>query len=75
MESQNQPTNYPGIVDKKGVNYLNNILKELNIEESNSSLAPTKPVRYTSFGGRVRFDVLTSPGAEKCIGKTKNVGG
>ena len=75
MESQNQPANYPGIVDKKEVDSLNNILKELNIEESNSPSAPTKPLRYTSFGGRVRIDALTSPGAEKWIGKTINVGG
>ena len=69
MESQNQPTNYPGIADKKEVDSLNNILKELNIEESNLPSAPTKPVRYTSFVGRVRIDVLTSPGAQKWIGK------
>ena len=75
MESQNQPTNYPGIASKKEVDSLNNILKELNTEKSNSPSTPTKPVHYTSFNGKVRFDVLTSPGAEKCIGKTKNVGG
>jgi asparaginyl-tRNA synthetase len=67
--------NYPGVVDKKEVDSLNNILKELNIEETNSPSAPTKPVRYTSFGGRVRIDVLTSPDAEKWIGKVINVGG
>ena len=75
MESQNQPTNYSGIVNKKEVDSLNNILIELNIEESNSPSAPTKPVLYTSFDGRVRIDVLTSPSAEKWIGKTINVGG
>ena len=67
--------NYPGVVDQKEVDSLNNILKELNIEETNSPSAPTKPVRYTSFGGRVRIDVLTSPDAEKWIGKVINVGG
>ena len=75
MESQNQPANYPGIVDKKEVDSLNNILKELNIEESNSPSAPTKPVSYASFDGRVRIDVLTSPSVVKWIGKTINVGG
>ena len=69
MESQNQPTNCPGIIGEKEVDSLNNILIELNIEESNSPSAPTKPVRYTSFVGRVRIDVLTSPGAQKWIGK------
>ena len=75
MESQNQPTNYPGIVNKKEVDSLNNILIELNIEESNSPSAQTKPVHYASFDGRVRIDVLTSSGAGKWIGKTINVGG
>ena len=69
MEEQKQPTNYPGVVDQKEVDSLNNILKELNIEETNSPPAPKKPQRYTSFGGRVRIDVLTSEGAEKWIGK------
>ena len=75
MEQQKEQTNYPGVVDQKEVDSLNNILKELNIEETNSPSAPKKPVRYTSFGGRVRIDVLTSPGAEKWIGKVINVGG
>ena len=69
MESQNQPTNYPGIVGEKEVDSLNNILIELNIEESNIPSAPTKPVHYTSFVERVRIDVLTSSGAQKWIGK------
>ena len=75
MEQKDQPTNYPGVVDPSEVTSLNNILKELNIEETNSPAAPKKPVRYTSFGGRVRIDALTSPGAEKWIGKVINVGG
>ena len=75
MEAPKQPTNYPGVVDQKEVDSLNNILKELNIEETNSPKAPTKPLRYTSFGGRVRICALTSPDAEKWIGKTINVGG
>jgi asparaginyl-tRNA synthetase len=73
MESH--PSNYPGVVDQKEVDSLNNVLKELNIEETNSPAAPKKPQRYTSFGGRVRIDVLTSEGAEKWIGKVINVGG
>ena len=73
MESQNQPTNYSGIVNKKEVDSLNNILIELNIEESNSPSAQTKPVHYASFDGRVRIDVLTSPSSEKWIGKTIKV--
>jgi len=75
MEEQKQQTNYPGVVDQKEIDSLNNILKELNIEETNSPKAPTKPVRYTSFGGRVRISVLTSSDAEKWIGKIINVGG
>jgi len=69
------PANYPGVVEQKEVDSLKNILKELNIEETNSPSAPKKPVRYTSFGGRVRIDILTSEGAEKWIGKVVNVGG
>ena len=69
------PSNYPGVVDQKEVDSLKGILKELNIEETNSPAAPTKPQRYTSFGGRVRIDILTSEGAEKWIGKVINVGG
>ena len=75
MEQKTEQTNYPRVVDQKEVDSLNNILKELNIEESNSPSAPTKPKRYTSFGGRVRIDILTSEGAEKWIGKIINVGG
>ena len=75
MEQKEHPANYPGVVEPSEVDSLNNILKELNIEETNSPAAPKKPVRYTSFGGRVRIDVLTSPGAEKWIGKVINVGG
>ena len=75
MEQKEQSANYPGVVDQKEVDSLNNILKELNIEETNSPSAPKKPMRYTSFGGRVRIDALTSPGAEKWIGKIINVGG
>ena len=72
---EQQPTNYPGVVDPKEVDSLKDILKELNIEETNSPAAPKKPQRYTSFGGRVRIDILTSEGAEKWIGKVVNVGG
>ena len=72
---EQQPTNYPGVVDQKEVDSLKDILKELNIEETNSPAAPKKPQRYTSFGGRVRIDILTSEGAEKWIGKVVNVGG
>ena len=69
------PSNYPGVVDPKEVDSLKNVLTELNIEETNSPSAPKKPQRYTSFGGRVRIDILTSEGAEKWIGKVVNVGG
>ena len=69
------PANYPGVVEQKEVDSLKNILKELNIEETNSPAAPKKPIRYTSFGGRVRIDILTSEGTEKWIGKVVNVGG
>ena len=31
-----QPPNYPGILDQKEVDSLENILEELNIEETNS---------------------------------------
>ena len=72
---EQHPSNYPGVVDQKEVDSLKEILKELNIEESNSPAAPKKPARYTSFGGRVRIDILTSEGAEKWIGKVINVGG
>ena len=72
---EQKPANYPGVVDQKEVDSLKGILKELNIEETNSPPAPKKPQRYTSFGGRVRIDVLTSEGAEKWIGKIINVGG
>ena len=43
MEQKTEQTNYPRVVDQKEVDSLNNILKELNIEESNSPSAPTKP--------------------------------
>jgi asparaginyl-tRNA synthetase len=72
---EQKPANYPGVVDQKEVDSLKGILKELNIEETNSPPAPKKPQRYTSFGGRVRIDVLTSEGAEKWIGKIINIGG
>jgi asparaginyl-tRNA synthetase len=72
---EQHPSNYPGVVDQKEIDSLKDVLKELNIEETNSPAAPTKPKRYTSFGGRVRIDILTSDEAEKWIGKTVNVGG
>ena len=72
---EQHPTNYPGVVDQKEIDSLKDVLKELNIEETNSPAAPTKPKRYTSFGGRIRIDILTSSEAEKWIGKTVNVGG
>ena len=72
---EQHPSNYPGVVDQKEVDSLKDILKELNIEETNSPAAPSKPKRFTSFGGRVRIDILTSEGAEKWIGKVINVGG
>ena len=72
---EQHPSNYPGVVDQKEVDSLKDILKELNIEETNSPAAPSKPQRFTSFGGRVRIDILTSEGAEKWIGKVINVGG
>ena len=72
---EQHPSNYPGVVDQKEVDSLKDVLKELSIEETNSPSAPKKPQRYTSFGGRVRIDVLTSEGAEKWIGKVVNVGG
>jgi len=72
---EQHPSNFPGVVDQKEVDSLKEVLKELNIEESNSPAAPKKPARYTSFGGRVRIDILTSEGAEKWIGKVINVGG
>ena len=72
---EKQPSNYPGVVDQKEVDSLKDILKELSIEETNSPPAPKKPTRFTSFGGRVRIDILTSEGAEKWIGKIINVGG
>ena len=75
MSEEVKQTNYPGVVDQKEVDSLKDILKELNIEETNSPSAPHKPMRYTSFGGRVRINVLTSEGAEKWIGKVINVGG
>ena len=73
MESTS--SNYPRIVDQKEVDSLESILKDLNIQETNSPEAPHKPERYTSFGGRVRIKILTSPDAEKWIGKIINVGG
>ena len=72
---EQHPSNYPGVVDQKEEDSLKDILKELNIEETNSPAAPSKPQRFTSFGGRVRIDILTSEGAEKWIGKVINVGG
>ena len=72
---EQHPSNFPGVVEQKEVDSLKDILKELNIEETNSPAAPKKPARYTSFGGRVRIDILTSEGAEKWIGKVINVGG
>jgi asparaginyl-tRNA synthetase len=72
---EQHPSNYPRVVDQKEVDSLKDILKELNIEETNSPAAPSKPQRFTSFGGRVRIDILTSEGAEKWIGKVINVGG
>ena len=72
---EQHPSNYPGVVDQKEVDSLKDVLKELNIEETNSPSAPKKPQRFTTFGGRVRIDILTSEGAEKWIGKVINVGG
>jgi len=72
---EQHPSNYPGVVDQKEIDSLKGILKELNVEETNSPSAPKKPQRFTSFGGRVRIDILTSEGAEKWIGKIVNVGG
>ena len=68
-------SNYPWVLDQKELDSLKNILKELNIEETNSPTAPKKPLRYTNFDGRVRIDILTSEGAENWIGKVVNVGG
>ena len=72
---EQQPSNFPGVVDQKEVDSLKEVLKDLNIEETNSPAAPKKPLRYTSFGGRVRIDILTSSESEKWIGKIVNVGG
>ena len=72
---EQQPSNFPGVVDQKEVDSLKEVLKDLNIEETNSPDAPKKPLRYTSFGGRVRIDILTSSESEKWIGKIVNVGG
>lgn len=40
MEQKEHPANYPGVVEPSEVDSLNNILKELNIEETNSPAAP-----------------------------------
>ena len=41
----------------------------------NAPSAPTKPHRFTSFGGRVRVSTLTASDAEKWIDKVITVGG
>ena len=69
------PANHQGLASEAELKSLSDNLKELQIEETNSPSAPTKPTRYTSFGGRVRIVVLVSAGAEKWIGKIVTVGG
>ena len=40
-----QPSNYPGVVDQKEVDSLKDILKELNIEETNSPVDSKKTLK------------------------------
>ena len=37
---EQQPSNFPGVVDQKEVDSLKEVLKDLNIEETNSPAAP-----------------------------------
>jgi hypothetical protein len=40
---EKHPSNYPGVVDQKEIDSLKDVLKELNIEETNSPSAPQNP--------------------------------
>ena len=61
MEQKEQSANYPGVVDQKEVDSLNNILKELNIEETNSPSAPKKPMKTIRFQSITKFSAPSFP--------------
>ncbi|MCQ2820158.1 MAG: asparagine--tRNA ligase [archaeon] len=50
-------------------------MSDLKLEDNNSPNAPTKPLRNSSFSGRIRVTALLKEDAEKWIDKIITVGG
>jgi hypothetical protein len=54
---------------------LMKVVEDLKIQDKNMPDVPKKPVRVTSFGGRIRISALVAPDADKWIDKKITVGG
>ena len=67
--------NHPGLITESEQEAFKSLLTSLNISDNNSPPAPTKPLRSSSFGGRLRIVALVQKDAEKFIDKIINVGG
>ena len=66
---------HPRLATEAEMEGLKKIMTDLKIEETNAPEAPHKPLRYTSFGGRVRVCALVEKDAEKWIDKVITIGG
>jgi len=75
MDQQPQNPNHESLITPEEEQKFKSLLSELKIEDNNSPNAPHKPLRSTSFGGRIRIVALVAKDAEKFIDKIINVGG
>ena len=66
---------HPRLATDAEMESLKKIMTELKIEDKNAPEAPHKPMRYTSFAGRVRVAALVEKDAEKWIDKIITIGG
>lgn len=63
------------LVSETEQNNLVQLMTNLGIKENNIPEVPTKNIKVSSFGGRVRVAALVAKDAEKWIGKTVTIGG
>lgn len=66
---------HPRLATDAEMESLKKIMTELKIEDNNDPNAPEKPLRYTSFAGRVRVAALVQKDADKWIDKVITIGG
>jgi hypothetical protein len=54
---------------------LRQMMSDMGIKDSNIPDVPSKNIKVTSFGGRIRVGALVASDGEKWIGKTVTIGG